>query len=89
MIMIVLLCGFTNLIVRIVLKVVVVQMLVSDINNLECQDMMMIIILMVMMMMKIIMRVYVKIYDNNHHKVWRARQPSHRSRARYAQNRGG
>ena len=32
---------------------------------------------------------YVKIYDNNHHKVWRARQPSHRSRARYAQNRGG
>ena len=20
---------------------------------------------------------YVKIYDNNHHKVWRARQPSH------------
>ena len=20
---------------------------------------------------------YIKIYDNNHHKVWRARQPSH------------
>ena len=20
---------------------------------------------------------YVKVYDNNHHKVWRARQPSH------------
>ena len=50
MIMIVFLCGFTNLIVRIVLKVVVVQMLVSDINNLECQDMMMIIILMMTMM---------------------------------------
>ena len=32
---------------------------------------------------------YVKIYDNNHHKVWRARQPSHWSGARYAQNRGG
>ena len=56
MIMIVLLCGLTNLIVRIVLKVVVVQMLVSDIVHLDCQDMMMMMaIILITMMMVIIM----------------------------------